>query len=212
MMYPTVAYTPPGAGMQIQAPPQGPAPPVPPAIFGPAPSFGHSQSSVNSVTNSMNAMSLQSAGSGNLGPAGMNIHMVVTERYRLDPPVKVPMVLLPNRADGLPNLPPQGSFDFEYENKIMNVESTKNLEGFLSQPSVINPPQLSRLTAMGYPRLAVTFALGMYDSNRDETKIVDFCTNYNKLMGMGFDPTMALGALAKSRSYEEAADMCASAC
>jgi hypothetical protein len=43
-------------------------------------------------------------------------------------------------------------------------------------------------------------------------QVVDFCNNYTQLLGMGFGPSIAAGALAKTKNDLSAAtDLCLSA-
>ncbi len=45
-----------------------------------------------------------------------------------------------------------------------------------------------------------------------ETQVVDFCNNYTQLLGMGFSPSLAAGALVKTKNnVNEATELCLSA-
>lgn len=49
-------------------------------------------------------------------------------------------------------------------------------------------------------------------SPRTRPQVIDFCNNYTQLLGMGFSPSMAAGALVRSRNdATAAADLCLAA-
>lgn len=66
---------------------------------------------------------------------------------------------------------------------------------------------------MGYPAAAVHLALAYQASVRgDEACVIDFCNNYTQLLGMGFGPAAAGGALVRAKNdATAAADLCLAA-
>jgi hypothetical protein len=72
---------------------------------------------------------------------------------------------------------------------------------------------VGKYVAMGYSAPAVHLALAYQASTRGgEAAVVDFCNNYTQLLGMGFSPALAAGALLRAKNdATAAADLCLAA-
>lgn len=130
---------------------------------------------------------------------------------------------------------PVPAFDFEFERGVMQQEASGLVERFLAQPeggagaagaagpstaagagggsSSAAGTRAGKFVAMGYTPAAVHLALAYQASVRgDDAAVIDFCNGYTQLLGMGFGPALAAGALARAKNdAAAAADLCLAA-
>ncbi|KAI8467309.1 MAG: hypothetical protein J3K34DRAFT_430993 [Monoraphidium minutum] len=136
------------------------------------------------------------------------LRVKIADEYRLDPLVTVPPALEASSR-------PQRDFDFDYERTVMQQEGSSLVDRFLAKPeeSYHAGTKAGKYVAMGYAPAAVHLALAYQAQSRgDDAAAVDFCNNYTQLLGMGFAPELAAGALVRAKNdAAAAADICLAA-
>lgn len=125
-----------------------------------------------------------------------------------------PQVTVPPALDAGGSQPAR-EFEFEFERGVMQQEASGLVDRFLSKPEDAGAagPRAGRFVAMGYSAPAVHLALAYQASVRgDDATVIDFCNNYTQLLGMGFGPALAAGALVRAKNdATAAADLCLAA-
>jgi len=135
------------------------------------------------------------------------LRVKIAEEFRLAPPVQVPPALAASTAS-------QRDFDFDYERKVMQDEASTSVDTFLkkAEQSYYSDTKAAKFLSMGFKVSTVHLAMAYRSSQGgDDNTIVDFCNNYESLLGMGFAPSLAVGALLKTKNDMNAApELCLS--
>jgi hypothetical protein len=110
---------------------------------------------------------------------------------------------------------PHQAVDFEFERRVIADEASTSLDSFLAKPeeAYYKDAAAGRFIGMGFTPAAVALGLAYQSATRgDESRVVDFCNNYSQLLGMGFAPALAGGALVRTgNDVSAAAEMCLAA-
>jgi hypothetical protein len=131
----------------------------------------------------------------------------------LPPPPPASQIQVPPALEA--SARPVRDFDFEYERTVMQAEASGLVERFLAKPEDTHyaGTKVGKFLGMGYAAPTVHLALAYQAATRgDEAQVVDFCNNYTQLLGMGFGPALAAGALVRAKNdAAAAAELCLAA-
>jgi len=96
----------------------------------------------------------------------------------------------------------------------MQQEGSGLVDRFLNKPedTYYSGTKVGKYIGMGYAAPTAHLALAYQSMTRgDEALVIDFCNNYTQLLGMGFSPAVAAGALVRAKNdAAAAADLCLS--